>query len=88
MSTAASNSAPHIPTTGSTRRPPIATGTAVEVRARFDRRWCAGFQVADRIEADAAPVTYRLQRTSDGAILPLLSTADDIIASTVPPTGP
>ena len=62
MSTTAAGPGPDPPAT----RSPIELGTSVEVRARFDGRWCAGFEVADRIEADSAPVTYRLRRTSAG----------------------
>lgn len=68
-------------------RPVIDAGTSVEVRTRFDGRWCAGFKVADRIEADSSQVTYRLRRTSDGAILPVLFTDDDVSASAGPPIG-
>jgi hypothetical protein len=77
MSTTAAGAGPATPTTSS----PIDAGTSVEVRARFDGRWCAGFEVAERIEADSAPVTYRLRRTSDGSVLPALFTDDDIIAA-------
>ena len=84
MSTTAAGPGPDPPAT----RSPIELGTSVEVRARFDGRWCAGFEVADRIEADFAPVTYRLRRTSDGSVLPALFTDDDIIAAPRPTTGP
>ena len=84
MSTTAAGPGPDPPAT----RSPIELGTSVEVRARFDGRWCAGFEVADRIEADSAPVTYRLRRTSDGSVLPALFTGDDIIAAPRPTTGP
>jgi hypothetical protein len=66
----------------------IDTGIAVEVRSRFDGRWCAGFEVADRIEADSCEVAYRLRRTTDGAILPVLfGDDDDIMASAGPRNG-
>ena len=84
MSTTAAGPGPDPPAT----RSPIELGTSVEVRARFDGRWCAGFEVADRIEADSAPVTYRLRRTSDGSVLPALFTGDEIIAAPRPATGP
>jgi len=84
MSTTAAGPGPDPPAT----RSPVELGTSVEVRARFDGRWCAGFEVADRIEADSAPVTYRLRRTSDGSVLPALFTGDDIIAAPRPATGP
>ena len=63
---------------GSPGRDGIEVGTSIEVRARFDGRWCAGFEVADLVDADASPVRYRVRRTSDGAILPVLLAADDI----------
>jgi hypothetical protein len=67
--------------TGPTRPPLIELGAAVEVRARFDGRWCPGFEVADRIDDDSAAVAYRLRRRSDGTILPVPFAARDVIAS-------
>ena len=73
--------------TGSTRPVPIAPGTSVEVRARFDGRWCAGFEVAAEIEANSGGVAYRLRRVSDGEVLPMLFSADDINVSSGAPIG-
>jgi hypothetical protein len=70
--------------TGVPSREPIEAGTSIEVRARFDGRWCGGFEVADKIEADAVEVKYRVRRTSDGAILPVLFTDDDITSARGP----
>ena len=78
MPTGASSSGPDAATADSPRRQQIEAGTSIEVRARFDGRWCAGFEVADLVEADASTVRYRVRRTSDGAILPVLFAADDI----------
>ena len=88
MSRTAAGAGPDTPTTSSSDRSPIDAGTSVEVRARFDGRWCAGFEVADRIEAGSASVTYRLRRTSDGSVLPVLFSDDDIIAAARPAIGP
>ena len=78
MPTGASSSGRDAATSGSPGRHGIEAGTSIEVRARFDGRWCAGFEVADLVEADASPVRYRVRRTSDGAILPVLFAAADI----------
>ena len=88
MSTTAAGAGLDAPTTSSSDRSPIDAGTSVEVRARFDGRWCAGFEVADRIEPGNAPVTYRLRRTSDGSVLPVSFTDDDIIVAARPAIGP
>lgn len=44
---------------------PLAVGTRVEVRRRYDDRWARGFEVA-ATEGDG----YLLRRRSDGAVLP------------------
>jgi hypothetical protein len=72
---------PEIATGGPRRREPIDAGTSVEVRTRFDGRWSAGFEVVELIGADSAQVRYRLRRTSDGAILPVLFADNDITSS-------
>lgn len=51
----------------------IPVGTTVEVRSRFDRRWARGFSVDSVDEA-----TYRLRRTSDGAVLPARFAPEDV----------
>jgi hypothetical protein len=79
-----STSGPDSTTTGSLRRPSIEAGASIEVRARFDGRWCGGFEVVDKIDADAPDVKYRVRRTSDGAILPVLFTDDDITSARAP----
>jgi hypothetical protein len=60
---------------------PIEAGTSIEVRGRFDGRWCGGFEVADLVEADAEEIRYRVRRTSDGAILPVLFADEDIVSA-------
>ena len=87
MSTAAAEPVPDTPTTSWPGRAPIDAGAPVEVRGRFDGRWCAGFEVADRIDADSSQVTYQLRRTSDGADLPVLFADDDVIAARGPSSG-
>jgi hypothetical protein len=46
-------------------------GTVVEVRSRFDGRWCTGFEVAEVVATPAGPA-FRIRRRSDGAMLPAL----------------
>jgi len=87
MSIAAPEPGPHASTRSWPRRPPIDTGAPVEVRGRYDGGWCAGFEVADRVETDASAVAYRLRRVSDGAVLPALFADDDVIAARGPSNG-
>lgn len=49
----------------------LLVGVPVEVRNRFDDRWCHGFSVAE-VGDDA----YQLRRLSDGSILPAWFPAD------------
>lgn len=51
----------------------LTAGTKVEVRTGFDRSWSAGFVVAERTDDG-----YRLQRRSDGELLPVLFPFDDV----------
>lgn len=48
-------------------------GTHVEVRNRFDQRWARGFRVAEVV-----PGGYRIRRESDGSVLPVVFSADEI----------
>ena len=50
-------------------------GTKVEVRSRFERSWARGFEIAEVVETG-----YRIRRLSDGSILPLDFSADDVRA--------
>ena len=52
---------------------PLAIGTPVEVRNRFDGSWSAGFEV-DGISGGA----YWLRRLSDGTLLPSVFLNDDV----------
>ena len=53
----------------------VEPGTKVEVRSRFERSWARGFEIAEVVEAG-----YRIRRLSDGSILPLDFSADDVRA--------
>lgn len=48
-------------------------GIPVEVRSRFDHRWCRGFEVAE-VTAEG----YRLLRLSDMTTLPVEFSVDDV----------
>ena len=48
-------------------------GTRVEVRSRFDTRWSRGFEVAE-VSVDG----YLVRRLSDGAVLPVTFSADEV----------
>ena len=52
-------------------------GTRVEVRSRFEERWTRGFEVSEVLEAEGEPV-YRVRRRSDGSILPVTFSDDDL----------
>jgi hypothetical protein len=55
----------------------VRPGTRVEVRGRFESRWSRGFEIADR-EGDPQQPRYRVRRRSDGAILPVTFSEDDL----------
>lgn len=52
---------------------PLAVGTRVEVRRRFDQGWAQGFEVAAREDGG-----YRVRRLTDGVVLPLRFDPDDV----------
>lgn len=55
------------------------TGTKVEVQDRFARTWRRGFEVAAAVDGDSDGVAgYRIRRLSDGAVLPVVFTADEV----------
>jgi hypothetical protein len=54
-------------------RSPLAVGTAVDVRNRYQGTWVRGFEVAESTDEG-----YRLRRLSDGSILPEWFSRDDI----------
>jgi hypothetical protein len=53
-------------------------GTRVEVRSRFEDRWTRGFEVSEVVEPDTGPTVYRVRRRSDGSILPVTFSDDDV----------
>ena len=48
-------------------------GDKVEVRRKFDAQWAKGFEVAESTEKG-----FRVRRLSDGEILPVEFSADDV----------
>lgn len=48
-------------------------GTKVEVRDRFTDAWRRGFEVAEAVDGG-----YRIRRLSDGSVLPVVFTADEV----------
>ena len=55
----------------------VGPGSRVEVRSRFDAHWSRGFEVADIVE-HGGDTRYRVRRRSDGSLLPVLFTDDDV----------
>jgi hypothetical protein len=53
-------------------------GTRVEVRSRFEQRWTRGFEVSEVVEPEEGSRVYRVRRRSDGSILPVTFTDDDL----------
>jgi hypothetical protein len=54
-------------------RVPLAPGTKVDVRNRYQGTWVRGFEVAE-----ATPDGYRIRRLSDGSILGDLFSREDV----------
>jgi len=54
-------------------RSPIAPGTKVDVRNRYQGTWVRGFEVAE-----VADSGYRIRRLSDGSVLGELFSRDDV----------
>jgi hypothetical protein len=54
-------------------RTPLAPGTAVDVRNRYQGTWVRGFEVAEFTEDG-----YRIRRLSDGSVLSELFSRDDV----------
>lgn len=48
-------------------------GTKVEVRRKFDDKWASGFEVAE-----ATPKNVRLRRLSDGELIPVPFSVEDV----------
>lgn len=55
----------------------LPTGTYVEVRARFEGRWVAGFEVASSHDD-----LYALRRQMDGVVLPVEFANADVLRRT------
>jgi hypothetical protein len=55
----------------------VKPGTRVEVRGRFEARWSRGFEIAAR-EDTTGDARYQVRRRSDGAILPVTFSEDDL----------
>ena len=53
--------------------PDLETGTRVEVRRRFDGSWTRGFEIAGTTEDG-----YLLRRLSDGSVLPVAFSAEEL----------
>ncbi len=53
-------------------------GTHVEVRSRFESRWSRGFEIAACEDTNTGPAVYKVRRRSDGSILPVPFTEDDL----------
>lgn len=56
----------------------LVAGAAVQVRTRFDGAWAGGFAVDEVVDGAPGAQRYRLRRLVDGAVLPVLFSADDV----------
>jgi hypothetical protein len=54
-------------------RSPLAPGTKVDVRNRYQGTWVRGFEVAEAVDGG-----YRIRRLSDGSVLGELFSRDDV----------
>jgi hypothetical protein len=54
-------------------RTPLAAGTKVDVRNRFQGTWVRGFEVAEVTDGG-----YHIRRLSDGSVLPELFARNDV----------
>ncbi len=55
----------------------VKPGTRVEVRSRFESQWSRGFEVVDCDHAQEQ-ARYQVRRRSDGSILPVTFSEDDL----------
>ncbi len=55
----------------------VRPGTRVEVRSRFESKWSRGFEIAD-CDEHGDQARYKVRRRSDGSILPVTFSADDL----------
>jgi hypothetical protein len=51
----------------------LQVGEQVEVHTKFNDSWVGGFEVAEVVEGG-----YRVRRTSDGSLLPNLTSEEDL----------
>lgn len=54
-------------------------GMRVQVRSPFDRRWCAGFEIAEIVVGREGVEGFRVRRLPDGAVLPAVIPATDLM---------
>jgi hypothetical protein len=54
-------------------------GLRVEIRSPFDRRWCAGFEIAEIVVGREGVEGFRVRRLADGAVLPAVFPATDLM---------
>ena len=64
-----------VPTFRQEVRDVVERDVRVEVRSRFDGSWCRGFEIGGVLEDGES---YRIRRVSDGVVLPVTISADDI----------
>ena len=55
----------------------VRPGTRVEVRSRFESKWSRGFEIVECDDSNGSPV-YKVRRRSDGSILPVTFSEDDL----------
>ncbi len=55
----------------------VKPGTRVEVRRRFDDKWTRGFEIAACDDSNGH-VMYKVRRRSDGSILPVEFSEQDL----------
>jgi hypothetical protein len=63
---------------GAGSRVSLRPGTHVEVRSRFESRWTRGFEIAGCEDTNTGPTVYQVRRRSDGSILPVAFSEDDL----------
>jgi len=57
----------------------FAPGAPVAVRSSFDGSWCSGYEIADVVDDIGGIVGFRLRRTSDGSVLPVVFPLREVI---------
>jgi hypothetical protein len=73
----------HMPDNSERQKQPtlhdLPAGMRVEVRCSYEGSWSRGFEIAEVVLEQDGVATYRLRRHSDGAVLPVLFPACDIM---------